>query len=120
MKSRLGSQSTAEDERCMYVCVSTASLLSTLSFALSARAICAYIVVCVCECVLVGHQLPSVELPFRAAILLSELKCFATHSSKNICTHTPTPARTLLQHAKGIEQVEPFESCHVLARRFRD
>lgn len=69
----------------------------------SLLAICANIVMCVfcvCEC----DCWPSVvvvKLLVRVAILLCELKCFATHSNKNICTHAHTHTYTLLQPTRS-------------------
>lgn len=74
---------------------------------------------CVCDC---WPSVAVVKLLVRVAILLCELKCFATHSNKNICTHAHTHSHTHTHSfsQQRIEQVEPFESCHVLACHFRD
>lgn len=56
--------------------------------------------VCICDC---WPSVNVVKLLVRVAILLCELKCFATHSNKNIRTHAHTHSHTytLLQPTRN-------------------
>lgn len=57
-------------------------------FALTLSCACVSLCVCAeCDC---WPSVALVKLLVRVAILLCELKCFATHSNKNICTHAHT------------------------------